>query len=167
MKKLVICLVAVCLMNPLLHAQKATEKKESGKPNAKSEATKKEEASPQKKGANSKAKSTSATKEKSENSASGKKASDPKKPWIRVANTALKKKAADITKKLKTTEKRKLLKFLNEGKPAELAKIPGIGKSRAENLTKGRPYKAVDEIVNIAGIGEKTFEKVAGYVKKL
>lgn len=48
-----------------------------------------------------------------------------------------------------------------------LTTIPGIGKSRAEeiiNYRKNKKFDSIEEIKNISGIGEKTFEKLKPFI---
>lgn len=52
---------------------------------------------------------------------------------------------------------------INQASKEELMALPSIGPSRAEEIISYReehPFKAIEEIKDISGIGEKTFEKL-------
>jgi len=52
---------------------------------------------------------------------------------------------------------------LNEASEAELVRLPGIGPSRARAIIAyrdRRPFKRPEEILNVHGIGRKTFRKL-------
>ncbi|WP_409301796.1 helix-hairpin-helix domain-containing protein [Peribacillus sp. SCS-155] len=53
---------------------------------------------------------------------------------------------------------------LNTATPDDLDALPGIGPARATTIVEYReqngPFKAVEELKNISGIGDKTFEKL-------
>ena len=83
------------------------------------------------------------------------------------ATPALQKKAEAQVKRLKSADRSKLLKLLNKGKSEEIRQIEGIGEAKVKNLMKGRPYKKVDDAINITGIGEKLFGNIIKQAKKL
>ena len=60
-----------------------------------------------------------------------------------------------------------MLNLLNKGKTDAIQKIEGIGKERAATLMKGRPYKKLESVVDITGIGEKNFANIMKFAKKL
>jgi len=47
-------------------------------------------------------------------------------------------------------------------------KLKGVGATKAQAIVKYRqkngPFKSVDELVNVSGIGEKTLEKLRTYI---
>lgn len=49
---------------------------------------------------------------------------------------------------------------LNTASAEDLAELPDIGPKLADAIIAGRPYKAVDEVVKVKGIGPKTLEKM-------
>lgn len=53
---------------------------------------------------------------------------------------------------------------LNEAISTELTNIPGVGLSTAVKIIDGRPYGSIEDIMNVSGIGESTFEKMKGNI---
>ena len=53
---------------------------------------------------------------------------------------------------------------LNTGTVVEIASLPGIGPKTAELVvqyrTKNGPFKKIEEVMNVRGIGEKSFLKI-------
>jgi comEA protein len=53
---------------------------------------------------------------------------------------------------------------LNSATPAQIASLPGIGLKTAELVvqyrTKNGPFKKIEEVMNVRGIGEKSFLKI-------
>lgn len=66
------------------------------------------------------------------------------------------------------TEKDELIN-INTGDISELTKINGIGDTKAQNIIsyreKNGQFKDVEEIKNVDGIGDKTFEKIKDSIK--
>ena len=53
---------------------------------------------------------------------------------------------------------------LNTASSEELQRIRGIGPVTAGKIIAGRPYRSVEDLLKIPGIGEKTLESIAQYV---
>ena len=57
---------------------------------------------------------------------------------------------------------------INTATQAELETLPGIGPSKAEAIVSHRarrPFKKVEDIMRVKGIGRKTFKKLSPYLK--
>ena len=72
--------------------------------------------------------------------------------------------ARDLSETFRPTEG-SLIVNINTGTSEELISVPGIGASRAAQIITGRPYATVDELANIAGIGDKSLESLRPFVK--
>lgn len=56
---------------------------------------------------------------------------------------------------------------LNEANPEELERLPGIGPAKARAIVEHRhahPFKKVEDITKVKGIGKKTFAKLRPYI---
>jgi competence protein ComEA len=54
---------------------------------------------------------------------------------------------------------------LNTATAGQLETLPGIGPETAHSIVKGRPYQTVEDVKNVKGIGDKTFEKMKPRIK--
>lgn len=54
---------------------------------------------------------------------------------------------------------------INSAARDELMGIPKVGEATANAIIEGRPYKTVDDLLRVRGIGEKTLEKIRPWVK--
>lgn len=54
---------------------------------------------------------------------------------------------------------------INKASVEELQYLPGVGPAVAKDIVKGRPYKTPEDLKNVKGIGDKTYEKMAPRVK--
>lgn len=52
----------------------------------------------------------------------------------------------------------------NTATAASLMRLPGIGKVRAMDIIKMRPYQSAADLDRVRGIGPKTIEKIAPYL---
>ena len=62
------------------------------------------------------------------------------------------------------TQNDKLMEFINTASSKELQRIRGIGPVKAGNIIAGRPYKCIEDLLKIPGIGPKTLETIVQYI---
>lgn len=76
--------------------------------------------------------------------------------------------SSDVPLQAMTAEKDDGKVNLNKATQTELLTLTGIGPSKADAIIEYReqngPFKAVEEIMEISGIGEKTFEKLKNQI---
>lgn len=57
---------------------------------------------------------------------------------------------------------------LNSASKSDLETLPGIGPSKADAIIEFRetngPYKSIEDLMSISGIGDKTFEKLKDFI---
>jgi competence protein ComEA len=53
---------------------------------------------------------------------------------------------------------------VNVATARELAELPGIGDDVAAAIVAGRPYRSLDELDRVPGVGRKTIERLRPYV---
>lgn len=73
--------------------------------------------------------------------------------------------AKEMVSDLTTTQKKKLLGLLNDGDVDGLTAITGVGEVRAKAIIKARPYKSVEDLYTVEGVGNKVFGDVIAYGK--
>ncbi len=49
---------------------------------------------------------------------------------------------------------------INDASAAELQELPGVGEKRAADIIQNRPFSTIDDITNVAGIGEATLKNL-------
>jgi len=54
---------------------------------------------------------------------------------------------------------------LNRASRTQLRTIPGVGRVLADRIVKRRPFRSVDDLVDVAGIGAKRLEEIRPYVR--
>ena len=54
---------------------------------------------------------------------------------------------------------------INTGTKEELESLTGVGPSTAQKIIDGRPYKKIEDLLDVKGIGESTFEKLREYIR--
>jgi competence protein ComEA len=66
--------------------------------------------------------------------------------------------------KMKFSPEKRIIN-INKAPVEELQYLPGVGPAVAKDIVKGRPYKTPEDLKNVKGIGDKTYEKMAPRVK--
>jgi Helix-hairpin-helix motif len=56
--------------------------------------------------------------------------------------------------------------LINKGDDKALEAIPGIGEVKAANIKKARPFKAVDDLIMVDGVGEATFDGIVKWAQE-
>lgn len=54
---------------------------------------------------------------------------------------------------------------LNSASALELEQLPSIGPSMAQKIIEGRPYRRVEDLLRVSGIGEATLERLRPLVR--
>lgn len=54
---------------------------------------------------------------------------------------------------------------LNEASQRELQLLPGVGEATAKRIMNGRPYRNIEDLLKVSGIGPKTFSDLKDYIK--
>lgn len=54
---------------------------------------------------------------------------------------------------------------LNSAEEEELQQLEGIGPSLAKRIVEGRPYRSVEDVLRVKGIGEVTLGRIAPYLR--
>lgn len=73
-------------------------------------------------------------------------------------------KLREIQTQIKKAGTRHQVYELNKATKEDLESIPGIGSVTASRIIAGRPYKSVDELLKVKGIGKKKMEKIRPYL---
>ncbi len=91
-----------------------------------------------------------------------------KTDWARLPGERREQRDEDAELELATGGEKSTEPFqLDPNKAArdELMKIPGIGEATANRIIEKRQYKKISDLLNVEGIGPKTLEKIAPYLK--
>jgi len=90
--------------------------------------------------------------------------SDPDRiPELRAKQRSEKRELQEIQRQVKKAKSPQGLLNLNTATEKELQSIKGIGPVLAERIIAGRPYKTVDDLLKVKGIGPKRLENIRPY----
>lgn len=53
---------------------------------------------------------------------------------------------------------------INDATKEKIMELKGIGEAKAQDIVDGRPYSKVEDLKNVKGIGEKTFESLEPFI---
>ena len=70
----------------------------------------------------------------------------------------------ETTDEIKESQSTPHLIDINKANETQLQSISGIGAMLAGRIIAGRPYKSVEDLLNVKGIGPKTLEKMRPYI---
>jgi competence protein ComEA len=85
---------------------------------------------------------------------------------LRAKQRSEKHELQELQKQVKEANAPQGLLDLNTASEQELQSIDGIGPVLAARIIAGRPYKTVDDLLKVKGIGRKNLEKFRPYFKK-
>jgi DNA uptake protein ComE-like DNA-binding protein len=91
--------------------------------------------------------------------------SEAKTGELSESDKALVAHAAKSSAKLNAMQKAKLLEIVNKGDDKALNDMPGVGMIKASQIKKARPFKSVDDLILVNGIGEKTFDEIVAWAE--
>lgn len=75
----------------------------------------------------------------------------------RAAHRAEEEQLADLRHQIEAAEKRSGPVNLNTATSRQLQELPGIGPALAQRIMDGRPYRSVEDLARVRGIGSKLF----------
>ncbi len=88
---------------------------------------------------------------------------------IQINNAALEKLNLSETKYSSNQEEYDFVINVNQANVEELMKLPGIGKTKAQAIIdyrkKSGGFKELNQLMEVKGIGDKTFEKIKSFLK--
>jgi len=99
--------------------------------------------------------------------------STDKKPKAKAKDKTKKAEKAEQTYETKTTSKKELIQQragkinINEADKDTLMEIPYVGAKKADDIIAYRndfPFTAIEDLMEVKGIGEKTFDKIAEFI---
>lgn len=64
---------------------------------------------------------------------------------------------------LEKDQQKKLLALLNRGSDETLNEVVGIAENRSKAIRKARPFKAIEDVRSVRGIGQRTFVNIVAH----